>query len=303
MTEEQLEAFLTVAELRSVTRAAERLNVAQPTISDRLRALEREWKLRVLRRKGRGVELTAAGLAALPAIRRARAAMLAGRDAARGAATGVHGRIRLATTVTAGAVFAAPAIARFQASNPDVEVRVRSVHSEDALGALLDDDADLAITSGPLLHARIERLHRARHPLALVAAKAHPLAKKRTVTPDALRATTLYLSAWGPAYRPFVADLEAGAPTPPRWTEASPVELVKGLVSAGAGLAVIPEAAARRELDDGRFVALAIEKMPLPLWSVDLSRRRGTPPSPAEVAFVRELARALGGGAEAPKEK
>src|SRR5436190_17734661 len=148
MTEEQLDAFLVVAELRNVTRAAEKLGIAQPTVSDRLHALEKELRIRLLRRKGRGVELTPAGAAALPSLRRAHAALDASRDAARGAATGVRGRIRLATTVTAGAYFAAPAVAAFQAAHPDVEVRVRSVHTDDALGALIDDEADLAITSG-----------------------------------------------------------------------------------------------------------------------------------------------------------
>ena len=294
MTEEQIDAFLVVAELRNVTRTAEKLGLAQPTVSDRLHALEKEMRIRLLRRKGRGVELTPAGVAALPALKRARAALDASRDAARGAATGVRGRLRLATTVTAGACFAAPAVAAFQAAHPDVEIRVRSVHTDDALGALLDDDADLAITSGPLLHARIERLHRARHPLVLVAAAGHPLARRRTVTTDALRATTLYLSAFGPAYRRFLADLEGSGPTPARWTEASPVELVKGLVAAGAGVAVIPEVAARAEIGSGRFASLTIEGAPLPLWSVDLSRRRGTPAGQAETAFTKELVRALG---------
>ncbi len=294
MTEEQIDAFLVVAELRNVTRAAERLGIAQPTVSDRLHALEKEMRIRLLKRKGRGVDLTPAGGAALPALKRAHAAFAASRDAARGAATGVRGRIRLATTVTAGAFFAAPAVAAFQAAHPDVEVRVRSVHTDDALGALIDDEADLAITSGPLLHARVERIHRARHPLVLVADRDHPLARAKSVTADALRATTLYLSAWGPAYRRFLADLESAGPTPARWTEASPVELVKGLVSAGAGVAVIPEVSARAELASGRFVSLTIESTPLPLWSVDLSRRRGLAAGPAEAAFVKELVRALG---------
>lgn len=293
MTEEQLDAFLLVAELRSVTRAAERLGVAQPTISDRLHALEREMRIRLLRRRGRGVDLTPAGTAALPSIRRARTAMTASRDAARGAALGVRGRIRLATTVTAGACFAAPAVAAFQMAHPDVEVRVRSVHTDDALTALVDDEADLAITSGPLLHARVERLHRARHAMAFVAAKGHALAKCRTVTVEALRATTLYVSAWGPAYRRFLDDIHQGETMPARWTEASPVELVKGLVSAGAGVAVVPAVAVEAERADGRLVALEIEKTPLPVWSVDLYRRRAEPASAAEAAFVKELVRAL----------
>ena len=65
MTDEQLEAFLAVARLRSVSRAAEALRLAQPTVSDRLRALERDLGTPVVRRRGRGIDLTPAGRAAL----------------------------------------------------------------------------------------------------------------------------------------------------------------------------------------------------------------------------------------------
>lgn len=293
MTEEQLEAFLLVAELRSVTRAAERMGLAQPTVSDRLHALEREVRVRLLRRRGRGIDLSPAGIAAIPSLRRARTALAAARDAARGAALGVKGRVRLATTVTAGACFAAPAVAAFQVAHPGVEVHVRSVHTDDALSTLLDDEADLAITSGPLLHARVERLHRARHPMAFVAARHHPLARRRAVPAAALCDVTLYLSAFGPAYRRFIDDLHRGEPAPARWTEASPVELVKGLVAAGAGVAVVPAASVEAECADGRFVALELEGSALPVWSVDLYRRRGEPPTPAEAAFSKELVHAL----------
>jgi DNA-binding transcriptional LysR family regulator len=293
MTDEQLAAFLAVVELGSLTRAATRLREPQATVSDRLRALERELRTPLVRKKGRGVEATPAGLAAVPALRRALAALTAGRDAARGAATGVRGRIRLATSVTAGALFAGEAIARFRRRYGDVEVLVRSVHTEDAAAALLDGEADLAITSGPLLHPRIERLHRARHPLVLVAAPSHPLAARGAATPEGLRGTTFHLLAWGPAWRRFVADLEGEGPTPAGWTAVSPVELVKGLVLAGIGVAGMPERSARREIAEGRLAVLAIAGRPTPAWSVELARRRGPAPGAVESAFIAELARAI----------
>jgi DNA-binding transcriptional LysR family regulator len=61
MTEDQLLAFLAVARHRSLSRAASELDLGQPTISDRLRSLERELGATLVQRQGRGVALTPEG--------------------------------------------------------------------------------------------------------------------------------------------------------------------------------------------------------------------------------------------------
>lgn len=291
MTDEQLEAFLAVARLRSVSRAAEALRLAQPTVSDRLRALERDLGTPVVRRRGRGIDLTPAGRAALEPLRRAAAARTEARAALRAVAAGQTARVELAVSVTAGAYLVATALVAFRAAHRAVDVAVRSVHTDDALGLLVEGAVDLAVTSAPILHPRIDRLGSGRAAMVLVAGRGTAFARRRRYTAADLRAAPLRTSSWGPAYARFLEDVRAGT-LPASWTETSPVELVKSLVEAGAGVSLVPRAAVRAHLESGRLVALRFEGRPLPAWQVHLSARRGPRPEAVE-ALTTALRAAL----------
>lgn len=287
MTDEQLEAFLAVARHRSVSRAAQSLRLAQPTVSDRLRALERDLGTPVVTRRGRGIDLTPAGRAALEPLRRASTARAEARAALRAAAAGMTAHVELAVSVTAGAYLVAGALVAFRTAHRTVDVAVRSVHTDDALGLLAEGSVDLAVTSAPLLHPRIDRLGSGRARMVLVAGRGSAFARRRRVDAAGLRALPLLTSSWGPAYARFLEDVRAGT-SPPAWTETSPVELAKALVEAGAGVCILPHAAVRAHLESGRLVALRFEGKPLPAWQLHLSARRD-----AQSASVQALAAAL----------
>ncbi len=292
MTEDQLLAFLTVARTRSLSRAADELGLGQPTISDRLRALEHELGVALVRRQGRGVALTSEGEAFLPYAQRALDVMKQGAESIRAAHGGSGGRVSMAVTVTAGAYLFAPALVAFQKEHPDIEVHVRSAHSWESLGLLLDDVAHLALTSGAIVHPQIETVAEFRGKLALVTRVDHPLAQSGRVTRADLLGEQLLVSYWGPAYQRFLEDVKAGQ-TPKRWMELSPVELVKGMLLAGVGLSVFPEVAARKEIADGRLVTVNLADAKLPDWHIALSRRAHRAANPAADALAETLTRLL----------
>ena len=292
MTDEQVDTFLALVRARSVTGAADLVRCAQATASERLRALERELGTPLYRRRGRGVELTAAGRAAAAALPSVRAARDAARGRVRAAASGLAARLELAVCVTAGAYCLAPAFVAFRARRADVEVAVRSVHSDDALGLLLAGTVDLAVTSAPLIHPRVVRLGHGSRPMVLVGAPRSALAR-RPVDAAALRSAALLTSSWGPAYARFLDDVRGDAPVPPTWTEASPIDLAKALVEAGAGVSLLPRVAVRAELEAGRLVALRTDGLALPRWSLHLSTRHGRDDEPL-VALAGALRGALG---------
>ncbi len=280
MTEDQLVTFIAVARYRSLSRAATELDLGQPTISDRLRSLERELGAALVRRQGRGVALTAEGEAFLSYAQRALDVMKQGKEIVQAAHKGSGGRVSIAVTVTTGAYLFAPALVAFQQAQPDIDVRVRSAHSWESPGLLLDDVVQLALISGPIVHPQIETVRMFRSKLICVAG-AHAN-RSSFITRSDLAADRLLVSYWGPAYQSFLEEVKASAVDGGRnWLELSPVELVKGMLIAGVGVSVVPAISARLELAAGTLIEMKLTDAALPDWHIALIRRRHRPPQRA----------------------
>jgi len=299
MNTDQLRLFLVIAQHRSLSRAAAELDLGQATVSDRLHALEAELGASLFERHGRGVVLTPAGESFRPYAERALEVLREAQDSVRGAKEGERGQVSIAVTVTSGAYLFAPALVAFQREHPNVEVRVRSAHSWDAPGLILDGVAQLAIISGPSLNPQIESLATFTSPLILAVGKNHHLALDH-LTLEHLSQEQLLISYWGPASQAFIERIRAAAPAALEgktglWLELSPVELVKGMLLAGTGVSLVPEIAVRRELAAGELVSLQLADptMRLPVWEINLIRHRRRPPNPAADALAEMLIRIL----------
>jgi DNA-binding transcriptional LysR family regulator len=291
MTEDQLIAFLSVARFRSLSRAASELDLGQPTISDRLRSLERELGATLVRRQGRGVTLTPEGEGFQSYAQRALDVLRQGKENVRAAHTGSGGRVSIAVTVTTGAYLFAPALVAFQREHPDIEVQVRSAHSWESPGLLLDDVVQLALISGPIVHPQIETVKVFRSKLICVAGSDN---RAGEITRSDLATDRLLVSYWGPAYQAFLEEVKAGSPDGGRnWLELSPVELVKGLLIAGVGLSVIPAISARLEIEAGTLIELRVADVTLPDWQIALVRRNNRAANPAADLLAGSLARTL----------
>ena len=285
MNTDQLRLFLTITRHRSLSRAAVELALGQATVSERLRALEAEVGTPLFERQGRGVSLTPAGASFLPYAERALELLREASETTLAASTGQRGHVTAAVTVTAGAYLFAPALVAYQASHPRVEVGVRSVHSWDAPGLVLDGVAHLALISGPAVHPQIESVAAFRKPMLLVAGPRHQLAGQAAggISVRQLAESQLLVSYWGPASRLFLERVraagDAASPGGP-WMELSPVEVVKGMLLTGAGISLVPEIAVRRELAAGELVALPLADgagLRLPDWEITLIRLRRRP--------------------------
>jgi DNA-binding transcriptional LysR family regulator len=146
----QLEYFLAVAEEQSFTRAAERLYVAQPSISQQLRALESELGGALLERLPRTVRLTPAGRELLP---EARAAVLAAQRAAKAARTALGleaGELEVATLPSLSMAGLPRYLKEFRERHPDVGLRLREYTNPRVLEtAVREGVGDLAVGTLP----------------------------------------------------------------------------------------------------------------------------------------------------------
>lgn len=154
--------FLAVVEEGSFTRAAARLGIGQPPLSLQIKDLETEVGARLLDRLSRGVELTAAGRAFLGVVRSLPERALEAVQAARRAARGETGELKLGFTGTAVLNPVVPSSIRaFRHAFPDVELRLEEANSLVLVEGLLSERLDVAIlrpTAADPQELRVEKI-------------------------------------------------------------------------------------------------------------------------------------------------
>jgi DNA-binding transcriptional LysR family regulator len=187
----QLSYFLAVAEERNFTRAAERIPVAQPAISQQIRRLEAELGERLFLRGRRGIRLTSAGQALLPHARSALQAAEGGREAV-ASLTGL-----LTGHLAVGLVHPLPdqrfprLLGAFHRAHPRIELTLLEDETETLLAALAAGQLHAALI-GQGRNDRpppgLEVLPVAREPVVVAVHPAHPLAGRGQIPLRALRA-------------------------------------------------------------------------------------------------------------------
>jgi len=146
----QLEYFLVVVDEGSFTRAAARLMIAQPSLSQQVAGLEREVGGKLLERLPRGVRLTPAGRSFEPEARKAVSAVNRAKRAAKDALGLRGGEIEIATVLSVAVGILPPAIAAWRHTFPGVSVGLQEFRHRVLLeAALTNGQADLAIGPRP----------------------------------------------------------------------------------------------------------------------------------------------------------
>ncbi|MFC0002724.1 LysR family transcriptional regulator [Micromonospora siamensis] len=240
----RVRAFVVTAELRSFTRAAQELGLAQPSLSARVRALEAELGVELFSRARRQVELTDAGREFLDHAQRLLAAAdEAVRSTAR-AAGGATGR-RMALTTLAASIDEGKAgvVVALRRRAPQLRVTLSGVPFADHVRAVRDGRADAAYVWPPYTAATLAGLHvepLRDHPRLLAVADRHPLARAGAVRVDDLAGLPqvplpddvdpVFVAAWRLVPAPPLAAV-APAPT---------VAALLDAVAADAGCAPVP---------------------------------------------------------------
>jgi len=155
----QLRYFTALAEELHFSRAAERLHIAQPALSQQLKKLEREVGCQLLERDARSCSLTEAGRTLYAGARSTLDQADSALEAVRGYARGEAGTLTVGVVGEQMAPLAYPVVAAFRADFPRVRVRVVQVGLCDPIVALLDQRSplrvDVVLLRGPLGDERI----------------------------------------------------------------------------------------------------------------------------------------------------
>ncbi len=236
--------FLAVAEEQSFSRAAKRLGMSQPPLTEQIQILEHALKIKLFERSRRGAQLTPAGAAILPAVRKFAEQLGRLELAVLEAASGQAGVLTIGAITNAMIDVLPPLIDRFKAEHPQITVAVREIDSAEAIPALESGDIDLAFArlEGNLgKNLRCVALTEDR--LAVAIPRDHPLAARSRLTLANLADEPLVMSSRqvSPNYFDYLIGVcKANGLSPRVLHEVRSVTSQIAFVSCGQGVALVP---------------------------------------------------------------
>jgi DNA-binding transcriptional LysR family regulator len=272
----QLEYFVTVADERHFTRAAERLFISQSGLSASVRALEKELEAELFTRNTRRVELTEAGRALLQESRRTLASATAAKDAVAAVQGLKRGTLSVGTEQCIGIVDVPAELARFHTTYPGIDIRLRQAGTAELVenvrvGRL--DAAFVALSGEPPAGVAFHRLQSL--PMVLICPPAHPLAGNECVEWTILAGEVFvdFHPDWGSRQVTDRAFVAAGLSRQVA-SEVNDVHTLLDLVVHGLGVAIVPEPIARKKTRELAAITLAPHS---PTWDIAVALPADSP--------------------------
>lgn len=241
----ELECFIAVAEERSFTRAAKRLNLAQPPLSRHIRVLEEKIGAKLFNREPRGVSLTAAANIFYEETKNIPRRLLRAGEAARRSASGEIARLRLGFVSAVMNDELSDIFRTFRSQHPEIQITLHDVPPQEQLEAIADGRLDGGFVGLEPLDppAGIRFIPWRTESLICLVPTGHPLSERRSIRMEMLREESFVAvsSASAPAFSALVHDLCQAAGFRPRIILESPrAQAVALMVGVGSGVALLP---------------------------------------------------------------
>jgi DNA-binding transcriptional LysR family regulator len=287
-----LRYFLAVAEELHFSRAATRLHMAQPPLSQQIRKLEQALGVELVHRTNRRVELSEAGRAILPEVRRTFEAVQRVAEGARSAAAGESGVVNVGFVGSAANSVLPVAVARFRRRYPGVALTLRELSVSEQSAELAAEQLDCAFVRPPVDPAGMRLVRLVEEPLTCAVPAEHPVARQRRVSVGRLGSEPLVVlarTAVPAVHDAVLSAFETAGIVPMIAQGAESIQAVLALVAAGLGVSLLPASTAALGRDGVRFVPLTAS----PRLTLMLATREDNPSQPLMrfVEVTRKVAR------------
>ncbi|MBP1989473.1 LysR family transcriptional regulator [Paenibacillus eucommiae] len=262
MIVETLRVFVTVAEQKNFSRAAELLNLSQPGVSLQIRNLENEFGAKLMHRSPKLVKLTVAGeilykraKVILSLYEEAKEDIHLLRDV-------VTGSIRIGASFTIGEYILPRLLAEFVHHYPEVDIQVHIGNTEEIAQAVRSNSLDLGLVEGEVSHPDLTVTPYMKDEMTLIVSPEHPLSH---VSAGKAQAAMLQDQVWilresGSGTRAFSEQYiqDAGLVMKRSYVFNSS-QGVKEAVAAGLGIAILSRLVVRKELEAGEICEIPID--------------------------------------------
>lgn len=235
----QLRSFHAVATSGSFTRAAESLNVSQPTVTTQVGQLEELYKVELFHRTGRRVRPTEVGERLLQMSRQIFSLEGEAVQLLRDAGELRSGHLRVAAV---GPSHVTKMLAAFHPRYPGIKISVSTGNSQDVLDRLLDYSADVGVLAQVFQDRRFVSVPYSEHPVVIFCSGEHRFAKRRTIRTAELQGERLILRERGSTTRKAIESALAAANVEPQVVmEVASREIIREAVVQGLGVAAVSE--------------------------------------------------------------
>lgn len=286
----QIEAFVQVAAHKSFSRAAEVLQLTQPSITARIHSLERELGDELFERGGRGVRLTDAGLAFLPYAERILQTLAESRDTIDEVRNVQLGSLHLGSALTICTYVLPRILHSFRDRFSGIDVSIRTGRSEQVLAMLLSDEVQVGLVRS-LSHPDVETVHLYDDEIVLIVNPEHPFAKRGSTSVEEAASEPIVLFDRGSSYFGLIHGFFRQAGVVPNVAmELDSLEATKRMVEEGLGIALVPLVTIERELNAGTLTRVDIVDAPPLKRPISLIFKRHRKRPRTVQAFIDHLA-------------
>jgi DNA-binding transcriptional LysR family regulator len=282
----QLRAFYLAAKGKNITKAAETLFVTQPAVSMQIKGLEDALSLKLLRKRGKNIELTDAGRVLFGYAQRIFEIVGEMEYVMKGFADLRQGSLTIGTTRSFARHLMPGLLSRFQERFPGVRVYLRVGSSQEVADAVMEFKYDLGVVGRLPFPNKLRMVPYSKEEFCLVTPPKHRFATRAKVSVKELKNEPIIIRESGSGSRHAILSfLEVYGVTPEVLVEAGSVEFIKEYIMKGRGVSFLYRPEVQLETDLGLLVPVNLEEGPI-LISTDIVFPEEVELSPATRAFL-----------------
>lgn len=298
---QHLITFCKVVETGSFTRAAEALNLSQPSVTKHISSLEGHLGVILLDRDGKRVHLTPAGELVYGYAKRIQQTTAECQAAVQAFKNPEAGMATVGCVHTIGLYTLPDLLVGFAKEYPQVRVIVKTSRMQETLMLLLQHEIDLGLVTAPVTHELVSCTPLYEDPVLVVGSPNPKFDLPAELTADDLARVPFIGFQRGSRYRSFLdSELEKVGIHPAVVMEFDSHEAVRTMTALGLGLALAPASTVRRDLEDGTLVEVPVRGFPRISRSTCLILRNDGRVPPAAANLARFIVRQFDAPVPAP---
>jgi DNA-binding transcriptional LysR family regulator len=290
---DQLHTFLEIVRLKSFSKAAQTCFRTQPAISAQVRQLEQELRADLFERFGSRISLTTAGKIFAEYASQMLELRRRAQDAIAELERNPRGELVIAAN-EATCIYVLPQVfSQYRQLFPAVQLQVDRSYGSRVVEAVMENSADFGLTQLPVEEKRLQVVNIHRDEIRLIVSAGHPLAERKTVSPQDLTEHFLLLPKSGKTRSRLNEWLEAVEDELRVSMELDSTEMMKRFVMAGLGVTFLAVSNCREEIAAGRLGAISLSPEPM-IRRLGLIYRKDKALSKAALGFIQVVLENLG---------